>query len=53
MLDSRVRSKFYGPSFIQSVPRCTVKVGSAMNMVTATADWLRAQPTQAAQPREQ
>lgn len=41
ILDSRVKSKFYGASFIQSLPQCTVKVGSASGMVPAAVDWLR------------
>jgi DNA polymerase-3 subunit epsilon/ATP-dependent DNA helicase DinG len=41
ILDSRLRTKFYGQAFLQSVPRCTVKAGSAANLVTAATGWLR------------
>jgi Rad3-related DNA helicase/DNA polymerase III epsilon subunit-like protein len=40
ILDSRLRSKFYGQSFIQSVPRCTVRVGSEGHLVEAATDWV-------------
>ncbi|HEX9015621.1 MAG TPA: helicase C-terminal domain-containing protein, partial [Chloroflexota bacterium] len=41
ILDSRLRTKFYGPAFMQSVPSCTVRVGPAANLVSAAGDWLR------------
>lgn len=41
ILDSRVGNKFYGPSFIHSLPRCTVRVGPAAHLAEAARSWLR------------
>ncbi len=40
ILDSRLRSKFYGPSFIHSLPPCTVRVGPAAHLVEAATRWV-------------
>ncbi len=40
ILDSRVGSKFYGPSFIHSLPQCTVRMGPAVHVAEAAKSWL-------------
>ncbi|HEX2922932.1 MAG TPA: helicase C-terminal domain-containing protein, partial [Chloroflexota bacterium] len=40
MLDSRVGNKFYGPSFIHSLPECTVRMGPAAHVAEAAKGWL-------------
>lgn len=40
VLDSRVGSKFYGPAFIQSLPACTMHLGSAGRVAEAAQAWL-------------
>lgn len=42
VLDRRVISKRYGASFVQSLPECSVTVGSAHDLPGAAADWLDA-----------
>ncbi len=41
ILDSRVGSKFYGPAFIHSLPRCTVRMGPAAHVAEASRSWLK------------
>ncbi|MDP9471223.1 MAG: exonuclease domain-containing protein [Chloroflexota bacterium] len=41
ILDRRVISKRYGASFVQSLPDCTIDVGSAADLPYSAADWLR------------
>ncbi len=41
ILDRRVISKRYGASFVQSLPDCSIDVGSAVDLPYAAADWLR------------
>jgi DNA polymerase-3 subunit epsilon/ATP-dependent DNA helicase DinG len=41
VLDRRVISKRYGASFVQSLPECSVQVGSAYDLPEAALDWLR------------
>ncbi len=41
ILDRRVISKRYGASFVQSLPDCSVDVGSAADLPYAAAEWLR------------
>jgi predicted DnaQ family exonuclease/DinG family helicase len=40
MLDSRVGNKFYGPAFIHSLPKCTVRMGPAVHVAEAAKAWL-------------
>ncbi len=41
ILDRRVLTKSYGKMFIESLPRCTLKVGSITDLPTAAAKWLQ------------
>jgi ATP-dependent DNA helicase DinG len=40
ILDRRVLTKAYGKSFIESLPQCTLKVGSLAELPRAAAKWL-------------
>ncbi|HVN53824.1 MAG TPA: helicase C-terminal domain-containing protein [Anaerolineaceae bacterium] len=40
ILDKRVLTKRYGKAFIDSLPTCTVKVGSLMDLPKITVQWL-------------
>lgn len=40
ILDSRVGNKFYGPAFIHSLPRCTLRMGPAAHVAESAKDWL-------------
>ncbi len=40
VLDRRVLTKRYGASFVQSLPECSVEVGSTTDLPYAAADWL-------------
>ena len=40
ILDRRVLTKAYGKLFIESLPQCTLKVGSLAELPRATAKWL-------------
>jgi ATP-dependent DNA helicase DinG len=40
VLDRRVVSKRYGASFVQSLPSCTVTVGSVYDLPFASMSWL-------------
>jgi DNA polymerase-3 subunit epsilon/ATP-dependent DNA helicase DinG len=40
VLDHRVLSKRYGASFVQSLPECSINVGSTYDLPAAAADWL-------------
>jgi len=40
ILDRRVLTKAYGKLFIESLPQCTLRVGSLAEMPRATAKWL-------------
>ena len=40
ILDRRVLTKAYGKLFIESLPQCTMKVGSLAELPRATAKWL-------------
>ncbi len=40
ILDRRVLTKMYGKLFIESLPQCTLKVGSLANLPSATTKWL-------------
>jgi predicted DnaQ family exonuclease/DinG family helicase len=40
ILDSRIGSKFYGPAFVQSLPVCTTRYGSASQIGEAARAWL-------------
>ena len=52
VLDRRVLSKRYGASFVQSLPECSVEVGSVHDLPMAAADWLDVRG-QRAEGREQ
>ena len=40
VLDKRILSKSYGKAFIESLPKCTVKVDSALNLPKDAVRWL-------------
>ena len=40
ILDRRVLTKSYGKAFIDSLPTCTVKVGTLMDLPKSTVQWL-------------
>jgi len=40
ILDRRVLTKTYGKSFIESIPQCTVRVGSLNDLPNAASKWL-------------
>jgi DNA polymerase-3 subunit epsilon/ATP-dependent DNA helicase DinG len=40
ILDRRILTKAYGKLFIESLPRCTLKVGPLAGLPSATAKWL-------------
>jgi predicted DnaQ family exonuclease/DinG family helicase len=40
VLDRRTISKRYGASFVQSLPHCTVRVGSAEHIADAALEWI-------------
>ena len=40
VLDRRVVSKRYGRSFVESLPNCSVTVGSTVDLADAATDWL-------------
>lgn len=42
VLDRRVISKRYGASFVQSLPECSVQVGSGRDLPEAAVEWLQA-----------
>ncbi|MGI8643800.1 MAG: ATP-dependent DNA helicase, partial [Thermomicrobiales bacterium] len=44
VLDRRVLTKRYGASFVQSLPDCSVTVGSAIDRPMAAMDWLDVDP---------
>ncbi len=40
ILDHRIKSKYYGQAFLQSLPPCMVKVGPSRNMPMEVMSWL-------------
>jgi DNA polymerase-3 subunit epsilon/ATP-dependent DNA helicase DinG len=40
VFDRRILSKRYGSAFVESLPRCTVRTGSLLDLPTAAARWL-------------
>ncbi len=40
ILDKRVLTKKYGRQFIESLPECTKKVGSSLDLPASAAKWL-------------
>ncbi|MBA3451065.1 MAG: DNA polymerase III subunit epsilon [Chloroflexia bacterium] len=40
VLDRRILTKRYGATFLQSLPECSVAVGSMMDLPSAAKDWL-------------
>lgn len=42
VLDRRILTKRYGATFLQSLPDCTVEVGSMLDLPGATGQWLKA-----------
>ena len=49
MLDRRILTKRYGATFLQSLPECSVEVGSVLDLPGSARNWLEsaqeAQPT--------
>jgi DNA polymerase-3 subunit epsilon/ATP-dependent DNA helicase DinG len=41
VFDSRIVHKSYGPTFLESLPECTVKYGTLDGMAAAAVDWLK------------
>jgi DNA polymerase-3 subunit epsilon/ATP-dependent DNA helicase DinG len=39
-MDRRILTKRYGATFLQSLPDCTVEVGSTYGLSAATRQWL-------------
>ena len=44
ILDKRVLTKFYGPAFLESIPRCTVRQGSIDDLPQTAAQWIAREP---------
>jgi DNA polymerase-3 subunit epsilon/ATP-dependent DNA helicase DinG len=44
VLDRRILTKRYGQSFVDSLPECSVVVGSARDLPSTAADWLEQIP---------
>jgi predicted DnaQ family exonuclease/DinG family helicase len=40
LLDKRVLTRSYGASFLDAIPRCTVRQGSTQDLPTAAAQWI-------------
>ena len=40
VLDSRILNKRYGKQFVESLPECTIRVGSLANLAQASVRWL-------------
>ena len=40
VLDSRIVSKGYGAMFLDSLPECTVKIGTLDNLASSASEWL-------------
>jgi len=40
ILDKRVLSKFYGPTFLKSLPDCTTQQGPLKDLPAAAARWI-------------
>jgi DNA polymerase-3 subunit epsilon/ATP-dependent DNA helicase DinG len=40
VLDRRILTKRYGATFLQSLPECTVEVGSADELPRAAREWI-------------
>jgi DNA polymerase-3 subunit epsilon/ATP-dependent DNA helicase DinG len=40
ILDKRVLTKFYGPAFLDSIPRCTVRQGPVDDLPQMAAQWI-------------
>lgn len=40
VLDRRILTKRYGATFVQSLPECTVEVGSMFDLATAAREWI-------------
>jgi Rad3-related DNA helicase len=44
ILDKRVLTKFYGPAFLESIPRCTVRQGPVGDLPLLAAQWIAGEP---------
>lgn len=44
ILDKRVLTKFYGPAFLDSIPRCTVRQGPIDDLPQMAAQWISREP---------
>jgi len=40
ILDKRVLTKFYGPAFLEAIPKCTVRTGSIADLPLFAARWI-------------
>jgi DNA polymerase-3 subunit epsilon/ATP-dependent DNA helicase DinG len=40
VLDRRILTKRYGATFVQSLPECTVEVGSMFDLASAASEWI-------------
>ena len=40
MLDRRILTKRYGATFLQSLPECSVEVGSVSDLPASARNWL-------------
>lgn len=49
VLDRRILTKRYGATFLQSLPECTVEVGSARELPRAAREWIPAEGSAAAE----
>ena len=43
LLDKRVLTKFYGPAFLEAIPKCTFRQGSIQDLPQLAAQWLAGQ----------
>jgi Rad3-related DNA helicase len=44
ILDKRVLTKFYGPAFLEAIPKCTVRKGSIADLPLLAASWIAGEP---------
>lgn len=44
ILDKRVLTKFYGPAFLEAIPKCTVRKGSIADLPPLAARWIAGEP---------
>jgi hypothetical protein len=44
ILDKRLLTKFYGPAFLEAIPKCTVRKGSIADLPPLAARWIAGEP---------